>query len=52
MVQKPARLTSRLDVRLYPKQRQKLDRFCKINKISIGILIRNLVDSIKVGENN
>ena len=51
MSQKPARLTSRLDVRLYPKQRQKLDRFCEINVISVGQLIRNLVDSLKVGEN-
>jgi len=51
MVQKPARLTSRLDVRLYPKQRQKLDSFCEINKISIGQLVRNLVDSLNVGGN-
>jgi hypothetical protein len=50
MVQKPARLISRLDVRLYPKQRQKLDKFCEINGISIGRLIRSLVDSLKVGE--
>jgi hypothetical protein len=52
MAQKPARLTSRLDVRLYPKQRQTLDRFCEINKISIGKLVRNLVESLKVDENN
>jgi hypothetical protein len=52
MVQKPARLTSRLDVRLYPKQRRKLDRFCEINKISVGQLVRNLVESLKVDENN
>jgi hypothetical protein len=52
MVQKPARLTSRLDVRLYPKQRQKLDRFCELNEVSLGRLIRNLVESLKVGDNN
>jgi len=52
MVSKPPRLSSRLDVRLYPKQRQKIDRYCEINSISIGRLIRNFVDSLTNGENN
>ncbi len=51
MISKPPRLSHRLDVRLYPKQRQKLDDFCKVNNISVGQLIRNFVESLKADNN-
>ena len=47
---KAIRKESRLDVRLYRKQRQKLDKFCEINNISPSQLIRNFVEDLEVIE--
>lgn len=47
---KAIRKESRLDVRLYQKQRQKLDKFCEINNISPSQLIRNFVEDLEIIE--
>jgi len=47
---KAIRKESRLDVRLYRRQCQKLDKFCEINNISPSQLIRNFVEDLEVIE--